>query len=341
MKKIRIAQIGTSDNEHGSQVFKSLLHLTDLFDVVGFADVDTHAKPLHSVYAPHLQMTAEEILSRDDIDAVVIECDEKLQTHYATLAAQRGLPIHLEKPCGDDDAAFDRLIDIVQEKNLPFHTGYMYRYNPAVQQALRAVREGKLGDIYCVEAHMDCFHPASLRTWLGNFTGGMMFYLGCHLVDLIYLFQGMPEAITPLHRSAGKDVSSEDFGMALMHYPHGVSFAKTCALEPGGYLRRQLVICGTKGTIEIRPLERSHGGEMVSTEMTENYLNEEGKSPWGQEGKHTVFAPFNRYDDMMAFFAAMVRGEKQNPFTPEYERTLHKLMLTACGKQVSDLQLHS
>jgi len=335
MRKINVAQIGTAEMEHGSQVFASLLSQRDIFNVVGFADVDQHTKPLHPVYAGHRQYTVEEILAMPDLDAVVIECDEKLQTHYATLAAQRGLPIHLEKPCGDQDAAFDHLIDLVEEKNLVFHTGYMYRYNPAVQYALQAVKEGKLGEIYCVEAHMDCFHPVDKRQWLANFKGGMMFYLGCHLVDLIVQFMGEPEKITPLNQPTGTDnVTGEDFGMALLHYKNGVSFAKTCALEPGGYLRRQLVICGSKGTIEIKPFEISCGPEIVSSEMTENYLNEEGKSPWSVPGQHTAFAPFNRYDGMMANFAAMVRGEKKNPYTPAYERMLHKLVLRACGQEI-------
>lgn len=335
MRKIRIAQIGTSETEHASQVFGSLLGHPEVFDVLGYADVDHHDKPLHSVFSRSRQLTADEILNQPDLDAVVIECDEKLQVHYAYLAAQRGLPVHLEKPCGDSDADFDRLMDLVQEKGLLLHTGYMYRYNPAVLYALKAVRDGKLGQIYSVEAQMNCFHPPMRRQWLSNFTGGMMFYLGCHLVDLICLFQGVPEAITPLNTATGEDgVTGEDFGMALMHYPHGVSLAKVCALEPGGYLRRQLVICGSKGTIELKPLERSFGGEMVSTEMVENYLDENGKSPWGKEGKHTSFTPYNRYDDMMLSFAAMVRGEKENPYTYDYERQLHKMVLAACGQNV-------
>ena len=37
MKKIRIAQIGTSANSHGNQIWSSLLGQSDIFDVVGYA----------------------------------------------------------------------------------------------------------------------------------------------------------------------------------------------------------------------------------------------------------------------------------------------------------------
>jgi len=332
VRRMKVAQIGTAEHEHSTQVFRSLLSHPEVFDVVGFANVDHHEKPLQSVFVGQKEWSAEEILAMDDLDAVIIECDEEKQTHYAMLAAQKGLPMHLEKPCGTDDRAFDALIDLVQQKGLLFHAGYMYRYNPGVQYALEKARSGALGDIYCVEAHMDCYHPASVRKWLGNFKGGMMFYLGCHLVDLIVQFMGEPEKITALNAATGADgLTSEDYGMALLHYKKGVSFAKTCALEPGGYLRRQLVICGSRGTIELLPFERGEGGDCVSTDMRECYLTAEGKSPWSDDGVHTHFPAFNRYDDMMLSFAAMVRGEKENPWSYEYERRLHKMVLQACG----------
>ena len=331
MKRIRVAQIGTAEMEHSTQVFRSMLNHPEVFDVVGFANVDHHAGPLKSVFLGQKEWTAEQILDMEDLDAVVIECDEELQTHYALLAAQKGLPMHLEKPCGTDDESFDRLIDLVKEKQLVFHTGYMYRYNPAVQYALEKARSGALGDIYCVEAQMNCFHPKAAREWLGKFKGGMMFYLGCHLVDLIVQFMGEPDDMTPLNASThGDDLPCEDYGMALLHYPTGVSFAKACALEPGGYMRRQLVICGSRGTIELLPFERGEGRDCVSTDMRECYLDQEGKSSWADDGIRTHFPAFNRYDAMLLSFAAMVRGEKENPWDYEYERRLHKLVLRAC-----------
>ena len=334
MRKLKVAQIGTSVFEHSFQVFQSMLTQDDLFDVVGFANVDRHDGPLQKVFQNHHEMTPEEILAIPDLDAIVIECDEKLQTHYALLAAQRNLPMHLEKPCGDDGEAFDRLIDEVEARNLVFHTGYMYRYNPAVQRTLELVRSGKLGEIYSVEAQMNCMHNVSTRQWYKEFTGGQMFVLGCHLIDLICQIQGDPQSITPLNMSVENDgLCGEDFGMALLHYPNGISLAKTTAVEPGGYLRRQLNVCGTKGTIEIRPLERGVAPEVVETEMTEIYADENGACPWGKEPVRTKFEPFNRYDAMMRAFGEMVQGKRVNPWTPEYERKLHRMVLEACGKK--------
>ena len=94
------------------------------------------------------------------------------------------------------------------------------------------------------------------------------------------------------------------------------------------------MVCGTKGTIEINPLEKSEGTDIVSTVMKESYLNENGYMAWSEDGTKTFYEPFNRYDGMMQEFAAIARGEKVNPYTPEYERQLHKRVLEACGVPV-------
>lgn len=76
----------------------------------------------------------------------------------------------------------------------------MYRYNPFVKELLQKVKNGELGDIISVEAQMNCMHSVNTRQWLANFPGGMMFFLGCHLIDLILQIQGMPERIIALNK---------------------------------------------------------------------------------------------------------------------------------------------
>lgn len=332
MRKVKIAQIGTSETTHASQVYKSLLEQNDIFDVIGFADVDKHTVSRNKIFETGKEYRVEDILKMDGIDAVAVECDEVLQTQYASVCIERGLPIHLEKPGSEPQDDFALMLKNAEKKSIPVHMGYMYRYNPAVQYVLGAIHAGKLGEIYCVEAHMDCIHTAEMRKWLRNFKGGMMFYLGCHLVDLIYQIQGEPQEIIPMNMGVDpENIGSNDFGMATFRYKNGMSFAKTCAVEAGGYLRRQLVVCGTKGTIELKPLERPSVGELLTTDMNECYLDEKGYMAWGKTGTFTTFKPYNRYDAMMRSFAEIVQGEKKNPWGYDYELRLHALLRKACG----------
>ena len=330
-KKIKIAQIGTSQNSHGNLIWKSLLKQTDVFDVVGYAFPENEReKFLKKVTAfdGYREMTVEEILSDPEIEAVAVETEEIYLTKYAQMAATAGKHIHMEKPGGTDLRAFEELVATLKAKSLVFSTGYMYRFNPLIKECLEKIRRGDLGEIYAVEAHMDCKHPPRVREWLSTFQGGMMFFLGCHLIDLIYQIQGEPTEVIPMNCSTGFDgITSEDYGMVVYKYPNGVSFAKTCASEMGGYLRRQLVICGEKGTIELKPLEATTEGGMY-TDMGECY--ESGwQKPWQTHRSET----YDRYDDMMRNFAEMVRG-KENPYSYDYELNLYKLILRSCGKEI-------
>ena len=156
-----------------------------------------------------------------------------------------------------------------------------------------------------------------------------MFYLGCHLIDLIYNIQGEPDEVIPLNVSSGFDgVSADDIGMVVLRYEGGVSFAKTTAVERGGFLRRQLVICGEKGTIELKPLE-AYTDDKLYTIMNEAY-----DPSWHKPWTTSQSTPCDRYDAMMRNFAEMIRG-KENPYSYDYELNLYKLLQRACGKKGS------
>ena len=265
------------------------------------------------------------------LEAVTVETEERLSVHYAQMALDRGLHVQMDKPGSEDPVAFERMARTAKEKDLTLHLGYMYRYNPAVMRLMEDVKAGKLGEIHSVEAHMSCRHKTAKRQWLDRFEGGMLFFLGCHLIDLIYRIQGEPDEIIPLSCSTGiGDIHTEDYGMVVYKYSNGVSFAKTCDNECGGFLRRQLVICGEKGTIEIKPLEVGVDGGQYT--VSNECFDDSGKH-WSTPWETSQSEVHDRYDGMMRNFAEIVRG-KENPYSYDYELNLYKLVLRSCGKEI-------
>ena len=328
MKPIRIALIGANTNSHCVQIHTRIQSLTDIFEVVGIAYPENEEERLPKKVekiGDLPRLTLEQILNDPTVEAVAIETDEIYCTKYALMAAKAGKHIHMEKPGGRELADFEELIATVKEKNLVFCPGYMYRYNPYVQELFSAIEKGELGEVQYVEAQMNCIHKPEVRQWLDTLPGGMMFFLGCHLVDLIYRIQGKPLQVLPLNcRSGIGAVDSKDQGMVIFRYPHGVSFAKTTATERGGHRRRQLVVTGTKATWEIKPLERGREDAMI----TARNISAEGA--WSDPGVDSVTEPFDRYIPMLTHFARCVRGEIENEFTPDYELELFKLLLACC-----------
>lgn len=338
MRKVRIAQIGMG-HDHAADTFRTLRHLANEFEVIGLAEPDAeyHDRLSWPHYGGARLNTVEEVLAMQP-DAVAIESAEEHAAQYAQMAADRGIAVHLDKPGAMDCASFNRIADTLEAQHLPFQLGYMYRYNPAIERAMEAVRSGKLGEVYAVEAQMNIHHAASKRQWEEKFPGGMMYFLGCHLIDLIYRIQGEPDEVIPLNRSTGADgVTADDFGFVLLKYAHGVSLAKTCSQEIGGWARRQLVICGTKGTIEILPMEEGRAkpnpagyGTPQVTRWAETYVSPE-EQVWFDGAVRCETPLFDRYEAMMRAFARMVRGEAENPYSYEYERKLFRLVMRCCG----------
>ena len=332
MKKIKIAQIGTSQYSHGSFIFDSLKKNSDIFEVVGYHFPENEREKFPDrmpCFEGCRELTLEEIINNPEIEAVAVETEEIYLTKYAQMVADSKKHIHMEKPGSVSLTEFEKLIETVKKNNTIFHTGYMYRYNPYIMELKEQIKKGELGDIISVEAQMNCIHSLETRQWLENFPGGMMFFLGCHLVDIIYSIKGMPKKIIPLNKCSGVEgVTAKDFGMVVFEYENGISFAKTSAVELGGFERRQLVVSGTKKTVEIRPLEWDVGN---GNQVAERYVRENRE--WHQFTQKETSVANDRYDPMMRSFAEMVRGEKENPWNYDYELELYKLTLECCGKK--------
>ena len=98
----------------------------------------------------------------------------------------------------------------------------MYRLNPKINEAIERTKRGEIGKVCCIEAQMSCRHGEELRDWLKVFPGGMTFFLGCHLIDIIYRIQGEPEEIIPINYSSCYDgVAGDDIGMAVFNLIKG------------------------------------------------------------------------------------------------------------------------
>jgi predicted dehydrogenase len=334
MRKLNVIQIGTG-HAHAGMAMRSLRRQSDIFNVLGY--VEPQGFTPGENYEGLKEYSLEEAFAIPDLDAAIVETDEKELTKYAMLAAQRGLAVYMDKPGGDVPEEFEAFIDYVEAHKTVFSTGYMYRYSPAVKELMRMVKAGELGEITHVEAQMNCVYGKKLREWLGRYQGGMMFFLGCHLVDLILRIQGEPLEIIPFnHASNYEDIHTNDCGFAVFKYPNGVSFAKTTTVEIGGFYRRQLVVSGTKGTVEINPIEYYAGGDVscLKADMYVTTLDDYKEKGWAARGEKRTFGPFDRYNEMLADFARAVRGEPNQVVAPEEERRVYRAVMKACGKDL-------
>ena len=143
MERIRVAQIGIG-HDHASGVFETLQLMQDEVEIVGYCIPDddrTFVETRIKYYAGFPQLSLEEILNDPTIRAVTVETEDHLLTKYTQFALDAGKHVHMDKPGGTDQCAFERMTKTAEEKGLALSLGYMYRFNPALLELFAARHE--------------------------------------------------------------------------------------------------------------------------------------------------------------------------------------------------------
>jgi predicted dehydrogenase len=330
--RIKIGQIGVA-HEHGEGKMAALRKLTDQFEVVGVVEPNPELRKSHEnhpTYRGLKWMTEEELFNTKGLQAVAVETEVPELTAAAARCINAGLHIHLDKPGSEPFEPFKKMLDDAHTRGLTVQLGYMYRNNPAIQFCLRAVREGWLGNVFEVHAVMSRPHPVAYRKYLSQFHGGTMYIFGCHLLDLAVSLLGKPDRVTPYLRQVRDDVKVYDNGLAVLEYPHATATVRTASLEVEGYRRRQLVVCGDEGTIDIRPLETfdAQPAQPIKLQLALATARDGYKKGY-QEVAFPM--PAGRYDAQLIELAQIIRGEIANPYPLEHERLVQEVLLAACG----------
>jgi predicted dehydrogenase len=332
-KRIKIAQIGIGHN-HAQGNMASLRKLPDLFEIVGVVEADPEWKRKRGglkCYEDLRWMTEEELFRVDGLEAVAVETDGFELLPAAQRCAERGLHIHLDKPGGESLSEFRQLLDICEQKKLVIQLAYAYRYNPAINFAVKAVKSGWLGDIFEIHAVMSRYDGdnADYRRWLRQFKGGAMYIFAGYLVDIVVRMLGRPEKITPFLKQTRED-GLIDNGLAVLEYERATATVRVSVEEIDGMKHRRLIVCGTRGTTEICPLEMP--SDRYGLDPLFARLTLKNDVPGYAAGNHMVDCGImdDRYAGQLKEFAQIIRG-KRNPFDYRHELMVQESLLSAAG----------
>jgi predicted dehydrogenase len=335
-QRIKIGQIGTG-HEHASAKMSTLRKLSDHYEVVGIAEPDPELRKSREkdpAYRDLTWMTEAQLLDTKGLQAVAVEvssADDRIMD-ITGRCIEAGMHVHLDKPGGESFSAFKKVLDEAGRRKLAVQLGYMYRNNPAVQFCQRAVREGWLGQVFEVHCVMSVAHPLDYRKYLAQFPGGTMFIFAYHLIDLVVSLMGKPDRIVSFPRQTRTDVGVEmcDNGLIVFEYPKTTATIRTASLEIEGYQRRQLVVCGDQGTVDIRPLEKfvAHAAEPLTLRLALAQARDSYKKGY----QEVSFPPSpGRYDEQLIELARIIHGEIENPYPLQHELLVQECLLNACG----------
>lgn len=320
--RIKIGQIGVG-HAHASKL--SVYRASSDYEVVGIVEPDAKLREraeTQRVFQGVPWMTQDQLLALPDLQAVLVETRVRDLLSTAEGCVKAGKHVHIDKPAGESLPHFRRILESADRQNLLVQMGYMYRYNPAVVLLREFLREGWLGNVFEVHTVMSKVVDPASRKGLAEYPGGIMFELGCHILDLVVGVLGAPQAVAPYSQHVGtQDDGLNDNMLAVLSYPSSLATIKSSAVEVDGGSRRHFVVCGTEGTFHIQPLDNPKAHVTLSR----------ARGIYRQGAQEITFPKYERYVDDAAEMAQVIRGEKKSRFPSSHDLAVQTALLQACG----------
>lgn len=319
---IKIGQIGTG-HAHASKLM--VYRNSADYEIVGVVEPNEQLRAKaesQEAFRGLPWLTQEQLLNVPGVEAVLIETEVRDLLNVAQTCVTAGKHIHLDKPAGQSLPQFGRILDAAAQQKLLVQMGYMYRYNPGVQLLHDLLKRGWLGELFEVHAVMSKVVDSDGRRRLASYPGGMMFELGCHLIDLVVGLLGAPAKVTPFAQRVGRGEDQLiDNMLAVFEYPRALATVKSSAVEVEGFSRRHLVACGSEGTVHIEPLDDPSARVALS----------KSHDPYRQGYQRVSLPKYTRYVADAADMARIIRGEKEPAFSYEHDLAVQTALMRACG----------
>ena len=328
---IRMAQYGT---KHGHASGK-LLAMQDNADVelVGVYEPDAERRAelegVGGAYAgvPFLD-SEEDILDDGSIVAVASEGLNAESLEQTARIVEAGKHVWYDKPAGDDWGRWKEVVQLAKERQLQIQMGYMLRYHDGFQQIAEWVKDGMLGTVYSVRAHMSTHLPPVAREVIGaSHVGGIFYDLAGHMLDQIVWLLGRPERVTAfLRNDSGQVPSFSDNTLGVFEYEQAMAWVDIAAMEARPMARRYEVYGSEGSAILVEPfepgrqirlcLESPHGPYTQG----EQFISIEGPS------RQTT------YERELEAFVGVLSGERAPDRTLDHELLVQETLLRAVGK---------
>lgn len=160
-------------------------------EVAAVADADPEAFARAGIAGIPMYSRYQDVLDRDDVDAVVIALPSHMHADAACAAAVRGKRIYLEKPVATTLSDAVRVLDAVERNGVVAVVGFNRRRHPLYEQARLLLRSGRIGRVHVVRsAFCEPAPPSGLPRWKHARAsgGGALLDLFSHHADLLRWF---------------------------------------------------------------------------------------------------------------------------------------------------------
>lgn len=158
MDIVRVGVIGTG--HIGTEHIERLQNIVKGSKVVAVTDAKKEFSAHILSKYPDIKFfdTAEELITSDEVDAVIITCINSLHAPYTLLAVKAGKPVFCEKPLGNTAEEIQQIMDaeIAGGRRL-VNVGFMRRFDKGYQELKSVIRSREMGEpliAYCAHRNI-------------------------------------------------------------------------------------------------------------------------------------------------------------------------------------------
>lgn len=212
-----------------------------------------------------------ELLERETLDAVCLFIPHDLHEEYVGLAAEKGLPVFLEKPLATDLESCRRMVEACRRRDVLLMVAHNGLFHPAFERIVELVKGGAIGKPLFAQAKSTqwlFFKEWDFRLSRAKTGGGAWFDCAGHLVYRLRELLGEVEAVAGLSGNlTRKEMEGEDHAAAVLRYASGAmaQIFVTYGLRLPGYehdwpngCEQSILLSGDRGAIEYAICPESH-----------------------------------------------------------------------------------
>ena len=248
---------------------KRALALTELGGqcVAVFDKSPQRAGELASRFGAHVEIEAEALIARKDIDAIIVCTSNDVIPVYAKQAIQAGKHVLIEKPGGRNPDEIRDLMKVAGAGQSILKVGFNHRFHPALQKARELLENGAIGSLMYFRARYG--HGGRVgydREWRAIpeiSGGGELLDQGIHLLDLCRWLGGEFQLEFGSAKTFFWDMAVEDNGFLLLKSPDGTRSAFLHASCTEWKNTFEFEAFGRTGKIQILGLGGSYGTEEI------------------------------------------------------------------------------
>ena len=220
--------------------------------------VEQKAKKLGEEYNVPYMSDLDELLARDDVQAVSICTPSGRHSEQAIAAAEAGKHILCEKPLDVTLEKIDAMIEAAAANNVKLAGVFQRRTWPSSLRMREAARTGKLGKLVLGDCYQKYYRSHEYYTsgaWRATWEldgGGAFMNQGVHGVDLLLWVMGDVARVSAYVRRLVRNIEVEDTAVAIVEFTNGALgvLEATTSVMPG--YDCTLEIHGEAGSVKVQ-----------------------------------------------------------------------------------------